>query len=214
MLLGGWIQGIGWGSCLVLRELLHYPDGHLGLRWVPELEPERLSRLAGCPADAAVSPSSPVSLPAPEPREDALYEMTLTAPVSGRLGVRLHDHRHPELDCEFQLDFGRQRMQVATVGAQAGLCRPLLTLRESLRVRPSERLGMSIQTVDGYHAESRDFALEQVDVLIDGPFIQAQKSLMLHFRGSANQRLIDLKATRLDGGRIHPYTPPHGGRGI
>lgn len=165
MLLGGWIQGIGWGSCLVLRELLHYPDGHLGLRWVPELEPERLSRLAGCPADAAVSPSSPVSLPAPEPREDALYEMTLTAPVSGRLGVRLHDHRHPELDCEFQLDFGRQRMQVATVGAQAGLCRPLLTLRESLRVRPSERLGMSIQTVDGYHAESRDFALEQVDVL-------------------------------------------------
>lgn len=37
--------------------------------------------------------------------------------------------------------------------------------------------------------------LEQVDVLIDGPFIQAQKSLMLHFRGSANQRTIDPAAS-------------------
>ncbi|MGN0537975.1 MAG: 4Fe-4S cluster-binding domain-containing protein, partial [Acutalibacteraceae bacterium] len=35
--------------------------------------------------------------------------------------------------------------------------------------------------------------LEQTDYLIDGPFILAQKSLMLSFRGSKNQRIIDVK---------------------
>jgi anaerobic ribonucleoside-triphosphate reductase activating protein len=38
--------------------------------------------------------------------------------------------------------------------------------------------------------------LDQVDILVDGPFIQAKKSLMLKFKGSANQRLIDLNKTR------------------
>ena len=35
--------------------------------------------------------------------------------------------------------------------------------------------------------------LEQVDYLVDGPFILEERSLMLHFRGSKNQRLLDVK---------------------
>lgn len=35
--------------------------------------------------------------------------------------------------------------------------------------------------------------LAEVDILIDGRFVLAQKSLMLKFRGSANQRIIDVK---------------------
>lgn len=34
--------------------------------------------------------------------------------------------------------------------------------------------------------------LSQLDVLVDGPFIAEQKNLRLRFRGSANQRLIDV----------------------
>jgi anaerobic ribonucleoside-triphosphate reductase activating protein len=34
---------------------------------------------------------------------------------------------------------------------------------------------------------------------VDGRFIQAQKDISLRFRGSRNQRLIDLNATRQSG---------------
>ena len=35
--------------------------------------------------------------------------------------------------------------------------------------------------------------LSYLDVLVDGPFIEAKKNLSLRFRGSENQRLIDVK---------------------
>ena len=41
--------------------------------------------------------------------------------------------------------------------------------------------------------------LEQLDVLVDGPFVLEQKELSLRFRGSANQRLIDVPASRAAG---------------
>ncbi len=41
--------------------------------------------------------------------------------------------------------------------------------------------------------------LELVDVLVDGPFIQAQRNPDLRFRGSENQRIIDVKASLREG---------------
>jgi len=35
--------------------------------------------------------------------------------------------------------------------------------------------------------------LSYIDILVDGPFIEEKKNLMLKFRGSENQRLIDLQ---------------------
>lgn len=43
--------------------------------------------------------------------------------------------------------------------------------------------------------------LEQLDVLVDGPFVVEQKDLGLRFRGSANQRIIDVPAS-LDAGTV------------
>ncbi|MBQ5770589.1 MAG: anaerobic ribonucleoside-triphosphate reductase activating protein [Clostridia bacterium] len=41
--------------------------------------------------------------------------------------------------------------------------------------------------------------LENTDVLIDGPFILAQRTLELRFRGSENQRQIDVKKSLAEG---------------
>ena len=43
----------------------------------------------------------------------------------------------------------------------------------------------------GDAATCRSF-LELLDVLVDGPFIQDKKNLMLRFRGSENQRILDV----------------------
>lgn len=48
--------------------------------------------------------------------------------------------------------------------------------------------------------------LALVDVLVDGPFIAEKKDLTLLFRGSTNQRLIDMRRT-LASGEIVEFTP-------
>lgn len=42
-----------------------------------------------------------------------------------------------------------------------------------------------------------DRILENVDVLVDGPFIESQRNAMLKFRGSSNQRLLS-RQDRID----------------
>lgn len=44
--------------------------------------------------------------------------------------------------------------------------------------------------------------LDYVDVLVDGPFILEQKDLCLAYRGSRNQRVIDVKKSRVENGVV------------
>lgn len=65
--------------------------------------------------------------------------------------------------------------------------------------------GKTITIYSGYTLEQllrmalKDAAVEELlrlcDLLIDGPFVQSKRDLTLQFRGSANQRLIDMPAT-------------------
>ena len=41
--------------------------------------------------------------------------------------------------------------------------------------------------------EFTDKILKNIDILIDGPFIEEQKDLSIAFRGSSNQNIIDIK---------------------
>lgn len=43
------------------------------------------------------------------------------------------------------------------------------------------------------HCEITNELLQYIDVLVDGPFIIEQKDITLKFRGSKNQRIIDVK---------------------
>ncbi len=71
------------------------------------------------------------------------------------------------------------------------------------------RQGFDVVTYTGYtyeklqemarEDESVARLLAETDILVDGPFIEAQKDIALRFRGSANQRVIDMKASRGQG---------------
>lgn len=47
--------------------------------------------------------------------------------------------------------------------------------------------------------ECTDEFLSLIDILVDGPFVAELKNIGLIFRGSSNQRIIDIKQTRLTG---------------
>ena len=59
----------------------------------------------------------------------------------------------------------------------------------------------SIWIYTGYlYEDLKDLEImDYIDVLVDGPFIESLKDISLKFRGSTNQRIIDIPATRRSG---------------
>ena len=72
----------------------------------------------------------------------------------------------------------------------------LAELAKGLKAR-----GFHLMSYSGYTFEQllqREDALpllEQLDLLVDGPFVEARKNIELKFRGSDNQRVLDVPAS-------------------
>lgn len=81
--------------------------------------------------------------------------------------------------------------------------------------KAAHALGRNVWAYTGYTWEQllerndpdQTALLREVDVLVDGPFILAERSLELDYRGSKNQRLIDVSAS-LRENRVVIWTPP------
>lgn len=81
-------------------------------------------------------------------------------------------------------------------------------------VKSAHNMGKTVWIYSGYtweeltnskyrrcHGEHTDELLSYVDVLVDGEFVLEKKNITLSFRGSENQRIIDVPRTLLEG---HP----------
>lgn len=82
----------------------------------------------------------------------------------------------------------------------------------ALLARQVHELGLNVMTYSGWtfeelcqernKCEGWQELLEETDILVDGKFVLAEKSLALKFRGSRNQRIIDVKASMREGQTI------------
>lgn len=69
----------------------------------------------------------------------------------------------------------------------------------SVIAEQARKMGLTVWCYTGYLFEElygrNDRLLNHIDILVDGPFIQQKRSLALQFRGSTNQRLLDIPAS-------------------
>ena len=74
----------------------------------------------------------------------------------------------------------------------------------------AQALGLNVWAYTGYRWEELMLKpqwralIEACDIVVDGRFVQKQRTLDLRFRGSRNQRLIDVRAS-LEAGRAVEY---------
>lgn len=99
-----------------------------------------------------------------------------------------------------------------TLSGGEPLIQPEACLRLCLEVK---KMGLSIWIYTGYTFEwimtqgsdAQRSLIAQSDVLVDGRFLLEERSLELLYRGSRNQRLIDISKT-LAAGQIVLWSPP------
>lgn len=80
-------------------------------------------------------------------------------------------------------------------------------IQEVKKIKPNFNIwcytGYTLEQLNNREDEVTKKCLDQIDVLVDGKFIEEKKVPGLKFRGSSNQRIIDLKACK----KTHQVVP-------
>ena len=90
---------------------------------------------------------------------------------------------------------------------QPQACWELATFAHSNQLSVWAYTGFTYEMLKKVKDDSTQALLNEIDVLVDGPFVLAERSLDLVFCGSRNQRVIDMKQTRTTG-KVTLFTPP------
>lgn len=123
-LMAAWVPIRGWGGPLIIRELVQFPDGRVGSKWMSEVTPatgksrlvaERLSETSAFPVKG----------------ESFLltFNVRPTEAKRGRMAVSLLPADGEKNACELQIDLAARRAQFGP-GSQAGFAERQKSLRE------------------------------------------------------------------------------------
>lgn len=88
-------------------------------------------------------------------------------------------------------------------------CQPLACMELA---KAAHKMGLNVWAYSGWTYEEitsdHDMSkmLKEIDVLVDGPFILAQRTLDKRFMGSRNQRAVDVKRSLSEGRAVEIHT--------
>lgn len=92
-----------------------------------------------------------------------------------------------------------------TISGGEPLCKENITevvdfIKDVKKIKPNFNIwcytGYTIEELEKRKDYITQEALNEIDILVDGEFKETQKDLNLKFRGSKNQRIIDVKSTK------------------
>lgn len=103
----GWTARLGWGGHLVLRELIQFPDGRLGSKWMKEVTPETghaqtLAKKIAAPETAVPTDGNSFLL---------TFDVSAEDMKAGRFAVGFFSKNETDSPCEFQLSLKDSRAQ-------------------------------------------------------------------------------------------------------
>ncbi|UCG46578.1 MAG: hypothetical protein JSU94_13850, partial [Phycisphaerales bacterium] len=123
-LMAGWIPIRGWGGNLVIRELIQFPDGRIGSKWMREITPatEKPRALAATVAETATFPTESKSFM-------LVLRVQPAKPKQGRFGISFLPESGAQPSCELQIRPQERRAQFGP-GSANGFAGPQKSLRE------------------------------------------------------------------------------------
>lgn len=183
VVLVGWIHGIGWGSYIVHRELIQYANGRLGMKWMPELWPDKGAGPLWSEVD---EPEAKMTFVCRE-KTSYYFEVDLMA-ETGRGSLCVHfGGVH---GCALLLDLDREQVQFSS--GTDGWPNPIEPAFIGI---PQEKMDptMRYSNLKGhYHFRGQDFSIAHVDVM-RGEFTLR---FVQHFSPKGNLTLIDAEIAR------------------
>lgn len=123
-LLAGWMWMRAWGGPLVIHELIQYPDGRIGTKWMNEIIPE-----TDKPKIIAKNITTTTTLPAENKSFMLTFDVQPTEAKSGKLGITLLPDNGNQNACELQICPGDKRAQFST-GSTDGFASEEKSLRQ------------------------------------------------------------------------------------
>jgi len=145
-LMAAWIPIGGWGGPLVLRELIQFPDGRIGSKWMEEVMP-RTGRAKTLAPTVAGTPTFPL----PGKSYLLTFSVQPAERKKGRLGIAFLPEHGERAGCELQIALDTQRAQFAPASREHFAAQEK-SLREG-----------------GAPQSAKDYALEQL-IGVDGGF--------------------------------------------
>jgi len=123
-LMAAWIPIRGWGGNLLIRELIQFPDGRIGSKWMKEITPP-----TAAPRALATAVTNTAAFPTES--QSFLLECHISPfrQTPGQLAISFLPRSGVQAACELQLHLGNRRAQFGPVSAH-GLPERQKSLRE------------------------------------------------------------------------------------
>lgn len=122
-IMAGWINGVGWGSSIVFRELIQEENGALGKKWVPEIIPETEKKELLSTENLLETPKEISE------KESYLLEFQIDPKSAEKAGIQFING---EKAVELQLNFKENRAQIGETKTGV-MCEKIKNILEALR---------------------------------------------------------------------------------